>query len=137
MTFAAGNGTPFGTLANIAVVNAAGAAVAVAVDPNNSLLYIGETAATSGYNSGGLRAFNYNTLTEVSGSPYATGGLAPYAITPTRYGSNAGDFVYVANRSVSGSSDGNIAGFAVTTTGTNYSLTALIPPPPPALPRWA
>ncbi len=125
VTFAAGNATPFGTLANIAVVNASGAAVAVAVDPDNRLLYIGETAATSGNNSGGLRAFNYTTLTEVSGSPFATGGLAPYTITPTRYGSNAGDFVYVANRSVSGSSDGNIAGFAVTTTGTTTTLTSL------------
>jgi hypothetical protein len=33
--------------------------------------------------------------------------------------------VYFANRSVSGSSTGNIAGFSFTTSGTTYSLTAL------------
>ncbi len=125
ITFAAANATPFGSIANIAVANNSGAAVSVAVDPSSRLLFIGETAATSGSNSGGLRAFNYSTLTEVSGSPYATSGLAPYSIAPTRYGSNAGDYVYVANRSVSGSSNGNIAGFAITTTGTTYTLTAL------------
>jgi hypothetical protein len=89
------------------------------------LLYIGETAATSGSNSGGLRAINYSTLVEVSGSPFATGGLAPYAIAPTRYGANAGNYVYVANRTVSGSSTGSIAGFVVTTSGTTSTLTAL------------
>ncbi len=66
--------------ANIPVINIAGAAVSVAVDPNSRLLYIGETAAISGSNSGGLRVFNYSTLAEVTGSPFATGGLAPYAI---------------------------------------------------------
>jgi 6-phosphogluconolactonase (cycloisomerase 2 family) len=125
VTFAAGNTTPFGAVANLAVINPAGAAVSVAVDPNSRLLYIGETAAISGSNAGGLRVIDYNTLTEVSGSPYATGGLAPYAIVPTRYGSSAGEYVYVANRTVSGNITGNIAGFAVTTSGTTYSLTAL------------
>jgi UDP-N-acetylmuramyl tripeptide synthase len=33
--------------------------------------------------------------------------------------------VYVANRAVSGSTTGNITGFAITTTGTTYSLTAV------------
>jgi 6-phosphogluconolactonase (cycloisomerase 2 family) len=125
VTFAAGNATPFGSLANLAVVNSAGAAVSVAVDPNNRLVYVGETAAISGSNSGGLRVIDYNTLKEVTGSPFSTGGLAPYAITPTRFGSNAGNYVYVANRTVSGSSNGNIAAFAVTTTGTTSTLTAL------------
>jgi 6-phosphogluconolactonase (cycloisomerase 2 family) len=125
ITFAAGNGTPFGGVAHIAVVNGAGAAVSVAVDPNSKLLMIGETAATSGTNTGGLRAFNYNTLVEVSGSPFATGGLAPYAILPTKYGSNAGSYVYVANRSVSGTSSGNITGFSITTSGGASTLTAL------------
>jgi len=125
ITFAAGSSSPFGAIANIPVVNSAGAAVSVAVDPSNRLLYIGETAATSGSNSGGLRAFNYNTLVEVSGSPFATGGLAPYAIAPTAYGSNAGNYVYVANRTVSGSSNGSIVGYSVTTSGGVYTLTAL------------
>jgi hypothetical protein len=89
------------------------------------MFYVGETAAISGSNSGGLRAFNYNTLVEVTGSPYATGGIAPYEIAPTRYGSVAGNFVYIANRTVSGSSTGNIAGYSVTGSGTAFSLTPL------------
>jgi 6-phosphogluconolactonase (cycloisomerase 2 family) len=119
--FTAGSSTPFGAATNLAVKNSAGAAVSVAIDPTNRLLYVGETAATSGANSGGLRVFNLSTLTEVTGSPYATSGLAPYAIAPEM----KGNYVYVANRAVSGSSTGNIAGFAVTTVGTTYSLTAL------------
>jgi 6-phosphogluconolactonase (cycloisomerase 2 family) len=122
--FAAGNANPFGNTANIPVVNAAGAALSVAVDPQNRLVYVGETAATSGTNSGGLRVFNYNTLAEVMGSPYASAGLAPYSILPEA----KGNYVYVANRTVSGSSSGNIAGFSFTSTGTVYSLTALANP---------
>jgi 6-phosphogluconolactonase (cycloisomerase 2 family) len=125
VTFAAGNATPLGVTANLKVVNSAGAAVSVAVDPNSRLVYVGETAAISGSNAGGLRVIDYNTLQEVSGSPFATGGLAPYAIAPTRYGSNAGNYVYVANRTVSGSSNGSIAAYAVTTSGTTSTVTAL------------
>ena len=125
VTFAAANATPFGAIANLAVVNAAGAAVSVAVDPSSRLVYVGETAAISGSNSGGLRVIDYSTLKEVSGSPMATGGLAPYTIAPTNYGANKGNFVYVANRTVSGSSTGNIAAYAVTTSGTTSTLTAL------------
>ncbi len=125
ITFAAGNATPFGSIANLPVLNSAGAALSVAVDPSSRLLYIGETAALSGTNTGGVRVINYSTLQEVSGSPFASGGLAPVAITPTSYGANAGNYVYVANRTVSGSSTGNIAGFAVTTSGTTSTLTAL------------
>jgi 6-phosphogluconolactonase (cycloisomerase 2 family) len=125
VTFVAGNATPFGSIANLAVVNSAGAAVSVAVDPSSRLLYVGETAATSGSNSGGLRVIDYTTLKEVTGSPFATGGLAPYAIAPTSHGANAGNYVYVANRTVSGSSTGSIMGFSVTTSGTTSTLTAL------------
>ena len=125
VVFAAGNTTPFGTSVTIPLINAAGAAVSVAVDPSNRMFYVGETAAISGSNSGGLRAFNYNTLVEVTGSPYATSGIAPYEIAPTRYGSVAGNFVYIANRTVSGSSTGNIAGYSVTSSGTAFSLTPL------------
>ena len=119
--FTAGSSTPFGTPINKGLANSAGASVSVAIDPSNRLLYVGETAATSGSNSGGLRVFNLSTLAEVTGSPYATSGLAPYAIAPEA----KGNYVYVANRTVSGSSTGNIAGFAVTTVGATYSLTAL------------
>ncbi len=120
VSFSAGNSNPFGSEQNFAVKNSAGAAVSVAVDPNNRLVYIGETAATSGSNSGGLRAFNYSTMTEISGSPYASGGLGPYSILPLSNG-----YLYVANRTVSGSSNGNITGFSVTTSGSTYSLSPL------------
>jgi 6-phosphogluconolactonase (cycloisomerase 2 family) len=124
--FTAASGTPFGTTATtIPVKGSAGAAISVAVDPSNRLLYIGEVAVSSGSsNTGGVRAFNYGSLptqSEVSGSPYASGGLAPYAIQPSADGS----YVYVANRTVSGSSSGNISAFSFTSTGTVYSLTAL------------
>jgi 6-phosphogluconolactonase (cycloisomerase 2 family) len=93
----------------------------VAVDPSSRLLYIGETVATSGSNSGGLRVFNFSTLKEVSGSPYASGGLAPYSILPI----STGDYVYVANRQTSSSSAGDIAGFSIAESDSVYSLTAL------------
>jgi 6-phosphogluconolactonase (cycloisomerase 2 family) len=121
---------PFGTVAAIAVKGTSGAAVSVAVDPSSRLFYIGEVAVTSGStNTGGIRAFEYAslgaTVIEVSGSPYPSGGLAPYSILPTPHGTGAGAYVFVANRTVSGSTKGNITGFALTTTGTTYTLTAL------------
>jgi hypothetical protein len=103
------------------------------VDPSATprLFYIGEVAVTAGTsNTGGVRAFNYSSLssgtpTEISGSPYASGGLAPYSILPTPYSTNPGAYIYVANRSVSNSTTGNISGFALTSTGTTYTLTVL------------
>jgi 6-phosphogluconolactonase (cycloisomerase 2 family) len=122
LVFAAGDSDPFGNTAHIGVLNAAGADVSIAVDPTNRMVYIGETVAfTAGSNPGGLRAINYNTLAEVTGSPYATGGLAPSSILPTA----DGNYVYVANRTVSGISTGSIAGFSFVTSGTTYSLKAL------------
>jgi 6-phosphogluconolactonase (cycloisomerase 2 family) len=118
----------------IGVKGTGGAAVSVAVDPSATprLFYIGEVAVTSGSsNTGGLRAFNYNSLssgtpTEVNGSPYSSGGLAPYSILPTPYSTSPGAYVYVANRTVTGgSSTGNISGFALTSVGTTYTLTTL------------
>ncbi len=76
-------------------------------------------------NSGGVRVFNYSTLTEIPARRLHLGDSRPIAIAPTRYGSNSGNYVYVANRTVSGSSTGNIAGFAVTTSGSTPTLTAL------------
>lgn len=115
------NANPFGVVSTIAVKNAAGAALSVAVDPSSRLAYIGETAATSGSNTGGLRAIDLSTFKEIAGSPFASGGLAPYDILPAQSGS----FVYVVNRQVSGSSTGMIAGFSVTDTSGAYSLSAL------------
>jgi len=125
VTFAAGANTPLGAITNIPVLNSGGAALSVAVDPSSRLLYIGETAAVSSANAGGLRVFNYNTLAELTTSPFASGGLSPIAIVPTHHGTNAGDYVYVANRNVSNGVNGDIAAFAVSTTGTNTSLTSL------------
>jgi 6-phosphogluconolactonase len=125
VTFASGQTNPFGSTFNIPTINSAGSAQSVAVDPTNRLLYIGETAALSGSNTGGLRVFDYNTLTELSGSPFATGGLSPVEILPLPYGANKGNWVYVANRTVSGGSTGLIQGFVVASSGGTYSLTAM------------
>jgi 6-phosphogluconolactonase (cycloisomerase 2 family) len=57
----------------------------------------------------------------VSGSPYATQGLAPYAILPKA----SGDYVYVANRQTSNGSTGVISGFSIASSGSSYALTAL------------
>ncbi|HTB96234.1 MAG TPA: hypothetical protein VK716_04450 [Terracidiphilus sp.] len=119
--FTTGNTNPFGSVGNIALKNSAGAAISVAVDPSNRLFYVGETAATSGSNTGGLRAFNFTDLTEISGSPFGTQGLAPYSILPI----SSGDYVYVVNRQVSGSNTGVIAGFSIASSNSTYTLTAL------------
>ncbi len=121
------NANPFGAVANIGVKNATGAALSVAFDPipvgstAPRLFYIGETVATSGSNTGGLRAFTYSTKQEISGSPYAIGGLAPYSILPF----STGDYVYVVSRQTSSGSTGVIAGFSITSANSAYTLTAL------------
>jgi 6-phosphogluconolactonase (cycloisomerase 2 family) len=92
------------------------------VDPSSRFLYIGETATfpSSTTNSGGLRAMRMTTAplaaTELAGSPYASGGTGPRAITPNA----AGDYVYVA--SVRGNSAGLITSFQVSAAGTTYQL---------------
>jgi DNA-binding beta-propeller fold protein YncE len=97
-------------------VNSLGGDNAVAVDPTNRLFYVGESDALSGTQPGGLRVFTLASsgLTELvsAGSPYAIGGTGPSAILPTA----DGKYVFVANQAVSGSSTGNIAGFAVSAT---------------------
>lgn len=118
---------PFGAVGNIPVKGTGGAALSVAVDPVVSgqtaprFVYIGETVASSGSNTGGLRVFAFSTLKEITGSPFASQGLAPYSILPI----SSGDYVYVVNRQVSGSSTGVIAGFSITSTNSVDSLTAL------------
>lgn len=125
--FAASSANPLPAFvgAPIAVKSAGGAAISVAVDPANQLLLIGETSGVSGTNNGVLRAFLYSSLNatpvEVTGSPYSSGGLTPVSILPTA----SGAYVYVANATVSNSSTGSIAGFALTVAGTAYSLTPL------------
>jgi 6-phosphogluconolactonase (cycloisomerase 2 family) len=111
------NANPFGRAGHFGVLNSLGGDNAVAVDPSNLLLYVGESdALPSATQSGGLRAFTIASagVTELTGagSPYAVGGTGPSAILP----SSDGKYVYVANRSVSGSSTGNIASFSVSAT---------------------
>ena len=123
------NANPFGAVATIGVKNASGAALSVAFDPIPTgstaprLFYIGETVATAAPNTGGLRAFNYTTKQEISGSPYAIAGLAPYSILPF----STGDFVYVVNRQTAAgpTAASVIAGFSITSSGTAFTLTAL------------
>jgi len=119
---------PLGSKASIIpVANTGGSALSVGVSPGTApaLFYIGETLADSTGTTGGLRAFNYSslgsTLTQATGSPLTSGGLAPNAILPAA----SGTYVYVANGEGT-TSAGNITGFAITSTGTTaltYTLT--------------
>jgi 6-phosphogluconolactonase (cycloisomerase 2 family) len=116
---------PFGTGGRIAAKSSSGGATSVAVDPTNRLFYVTETVAVSGTQTGGLRVFTIgtnNTVKETSGSPYPTGGTGPSAILPTP----DGNFVYVANKAVSGSANGNISGYPIVSSGGVYSLGTLI-----------
>jgi 6-phosphogluconolactonase (cycloisomerase 2 family) len=127
--FNASNASPFGSVGTKNLVNNnAGASLAVAFDPivapatTPRLYYIGETVATSGTsNTGGLRAFNFSTGTEITGSPFAIGGLSPVSILPI----SSGSYVYVASKSSSTSQAGVIAGFSVSDTNNTPTLTAL------------
>lgn len=122
--FTANSSSPLGSTARtIPVANTGGSALSVAVDPTNRLFYIGETLANSSATSGGLRVFNYSSLsgtpTQVSGSPIASGGLSPSAILPEA----SGNYVYVANgQGTTGA--GNIAWFPITASGSTYSIAA-------------
>jgi 6-phosphogluconolactonase len=124
--FSSGNSSnPLGSTATtVSVLHSGGSALSVAVDPSTRVFYIGETLANSTSNSGGLRVFNYSslssgTLTEASGSPIASGGLAPNAILPIA----AGGYVYVANGQGT-SASGNVAWFPITASGSTYTIAA-------------
>lgn len=115
---------PFGSIGNIPVENTGGGANAVAIDPSNLLLYVGESdALPSETQSGGVRVFTIaaNAIAEISGSPYSSGGTGPSSILPA----SDGNYVYVANDAVSGSSIGNIASFSVSSTNSSYSLSSI------------
>jgi hypothetical protein len=121
--FTSANSNPLGaTATTIGVLNSGGSALSVAVDPTNRLFYIGETLANSTAISGGLRAFNYSslgsgTLTQASGSPIASGDLAPNAILPI----GGGEYVYIAN-GTGNTTSGNVAWFPITASGTTYTI---------------
>ena len=122
----AASNTPIGTGGSLITkpYGSDGAAIAVAIDPQSRLLYVGETAAfNSNTNSGALRVFAISTnasgassLTELAyASPYAPLGTGPHAILadPT------GKYVYAA--SWKSGAAGVITGYTVTTS----ALTAL------------
>ncbi|HUH63886.1 MAG TPA: hypothetical protein VLZ50_12855 [Terracidiphilus sp.] len=119
--FNSGNADPFGTtFTRIPVKRSGGSALSVAIDPQTRVFYVGETLATTGNDPAGLRVFDYasltSTLSELSGSPYATKGLQPTSILPD----STGAYVYVANGLGSGTA-GNIAGFTLTTSSSKVS----------------
>lgn len=122
--FTAGNSNPLGATAREIGVSGSEQALSVAVDPTSRLFYIGETNADSAGTSGALLVYNYSSLanpplTQISGSPIASGGLAPNAILPIA----SGEYVYVANgQGLTGS--GNIAWFPITASGTTYTVAA-------------
>jgi len=125
--FTLSNSNPFDTnITNIKVKNTGGQAISVAVDGDTRVFYVGETLGNSSANSGGIRVFNYSSLTASNGlveNDYASGGLKPTAILPA----GTTNYVYVANWATGGNSAGNIAAFTVeTSTGSSgaYTLTA-------------
>lgn len=119
--FTSGNTNPFGGVTTIGLESTSGSALSVAVDPSERLFYIGETSAVSGSNSSGVRAFNYSTRAEISGSPFASGGLAPYWILPDA----SGKYVYALNRQTSSGTTGVIKGFTLSSSSGAYALTAM------------
>lgn len=129
--FTAANNNPWGSVGKINPVSTnAGASLSVAFDPILTgataprLFYIGETVAISGSNvtnTGGLRAFNFSTVKEISGSPFAIDGLAPFSILPF----STGQYVYVVSRQTSSGSTGVVAGFSIADTSGALALTAL------------
>jgi len=121
--FTHSNTNPFGNGKVYSPINSSGSALSVAADPAGRLVYVGESDAVS--SSGGLRAFKYSTssstpvLTEISGSPYSSGGTGPYAILPESSGST----VYVANWN--GTNSGVMDGFTVSASSSTYTLAKL------------
>jgi len=112
--FTASSSTPIGAAYSptIKPYGSSGAAIAVAIDPQNRLLYIGETAAfNSSTNSGALRAYSIgaNSVGQLTNSPYAPAGTGVHAILPDATGA----YVYVA--SWQGSSAGVVTGYTVST----------------------
>lgn len=124
--FNPGSTNPFGNAGNKSRLNSGGDNT-IAVDPSNRLLYVGESdAVPTATQSGGLRVFTISAsgISELGGSPYTSGGTGPIAIVPT----SDGNYVYVGNDAVSGSSDDNIASFSVSTTALTFITTATAGP---------
>ncbi|MGA2888502.1 MAG: beta-propeller fold lactonase family protein [Terracidiphilus sp.] len=115
INFNPGNANPFGGTGNKPVIKSGGGDNTIAIDPSNRLLYVGESnALTSGTQTGGLRVYTISAsgITPLSTPTYASGGTGPFSILPT----SDGNYVFVANDAVSGSSTDNITGYSVSTT---------------------
>jgi 6-phosphogluconolactonase (cycloisomerase 2 family) len=109
LTFDASTGSLGKLSAHLNPLNSSYADIALAVDPLSKFLFVTETGTN------GVRVLGLNTdgtLTEVTGSPYAT-GLGAHAVLVDATGS----YVYVSN-----SGTDTISGFSISSTGT---LTAL------------
>ncbi len=107
----------------IGVANSSGSALSVAVDPTERLFYIGERWPIR-WTSGGLlrlqlQLAHERPLTQVSGSPIASGGLSPNAILPIA----SGEYVYVANGQ-GNTGSGNITWFPISASGATYTVAA-------------
>ena len=122
--FNSANAKPFGAVGNIPVKNTGGAALSVAVDP----IVSGANKSAPGlhWRDGCYFRHEYRRIARIYIQhlertfrvALSTAGLAPYSILPI----SSGDYVYVANRQVSGSSTGVIAGFSIASTNSVYSL---------------
>jgi hypothetical protein len=118
------SGNPLGaTPLIVSPVNAEqGAALAVAVDPQGRQFYIGEAFGDVMTNWGALRVFAYSplassTLTEVKGSPFALGVVAPNFVLPVA----SGNQVYVASGN-GNTLEGAINGFTISANGGTYTI---------------
>jgi hypothetical protein len=127
--FSSGSSNPIGaTQTSLGLASSNSEALSVGVDPTNRVFYVGQTNTNSTANPGGLFVYNYASLgtgsrrsvpTQVSGSPIASGGLSPNAILPI----GSGEYVYVAN-GTGDTSNGNVAWFPLTASGTTYTIAA-------------
>jgi 6-phosphogluconolactonase (cycloisomerase 2 family) len=128
--FTSGNAAPIGSpySPTIAPYGQSGvaASVAVAFDPSNQFLYIGETVAfpsSASGNSGALRVYKISSgsvkeITYSSGTPttpYASGGTNPHAILASSNG-----YVYVANWQ--GTSNGVVTEFLLSASTPSLTL---------------
>jgi 6-phosphogluconolactonase (cycloisomerase 2 family) len=111
--FNANNALPIGAPYPTQKPYGSGDAIAVAIDPQSRLLYIGETLAFNSLtNSGALRVFTIgsNSVSEFNyTAPYAPAGTGSHAILPI----STGGYVYVA--SWQSGTAGSITGYSVTT----------------------
>jgi len=123
--FNSNNASPLGSAYSPTIAPYGTNSVAVAFDPSNRFLYVGETNAFTSAtgDSGALRVFAINAssvkeITYSSGAPttpYASGGTTPHAILASSNG-----YVYVANWE--GASAGNVTAFLLNASTPSLTL---------------